>query len=105
MDISIYTTKDGDISVDVKVEGETVWLSLNQISKLFERDKSVIAKHIKNIFKLNELERNAVVANFATTASDGKTYFVKYANRKRINHQASNESYNHVKLLLRAYNL
>jgi DNA ligase (NAD+) len=53
---------------------ETFWLSLNQISNLFERDKSVISRHIKNIFKNKELDKNAVVAFFATTANDGKTY-------------------------------
>lgn len=53
---------------------------LDQMTKLFGRDKSVISRHIKNIFEDNELKRDSVVANFATTASDGKTYHVDYYN-------------------------
>ena len=59
---------------------DTVWLSLNQMADLFERDKSVISRHLHNVFKDNELIRNSVVANFATTAVDGKTYQVEYFN-------------------------
>ncbi|HPA57500.1 MAG TPA: RhuM family protein, partial [bacterium] len=62
------------------LENETVWLSLDQIANLFERDKSTVSRHIKNIFKENELEKNSVIANFATTAADGKTYSVDYYN-------------------------
>jgi len=79
-EIKIYKTAEGKTSIEVKVEKETVWLSLNQVSELFERDKSVISRHINNIFKEGELERNSVVANFATTARDGKTYHVDYFN-------------------------
>ena len=68
------------LSVHLDPQDETVWLSLNQISELFQRDKSVIAKHIKNIFKNEELDRNSVVAFFATTAADGKTYNVEHFN-------------------------
>lgn len=57
-----------------------VWLTLDQMSTLFQRDKSTISRHIKNIFNEGELERNSVVAKFATTASDGKTYQVDYYN-------------------------
>ncbi len=57
---------------------ETVWLSLNQIATLFERDKSVISKHLKNIFEEGEIARESVVARNATTAADGKTYQVEY---------------------------
>ena len=60
--------------------GETCWLSLNQLADLFQRDKSVISRHIKNIFDEGELVRKAVVANFATTATDGKTYQVDHYN-------------------------
>ena len=62
----------------------TLWLSLNQISELFQRDKSVISKHLKNIFEDAELERDAVVANHATTAADGKVYQVDYYNLEAI---------------------
>ena len=57
---------------------ETVWLALDQLAMLFDRDKSTISRHIKNIFDENELSRYSVVANFATTARDGKQYNVDY---------------------------
>ncbi len=76
----IYQTPDGETELNVKVEKETVWLSLNQIAMLFDRDKSVISRHISNVFKEGELEVNSVVANYATTAADGKTYLVDYYN-------------------------
>jgi len=65
-------------SVEVRLEGETLWLSLQQLADLFGRDKSVISRHLKNVFDTNELERSSVVAKNATTASDGKTYQVEY---------------------------
>ncbi|MDP2688401.1 MAG: virulence protein RhuM/Fic/DOC family protein [Aequorivita sp.] len=68
------------MDVQVKFDNETVWLSLNQISELFDKDKSVISRHIKNVFKEGELERDSVVAKNATTASDGKTYQVEFFN-------------------------
>jgi hypothetical protein len=68
------------IEVKLDESNETFWLSLNQISELFERDKSVISRHLKNIFKENELYKNSVVAFFATTAADGKTYQVEHFN-------------------------
>lgn len=79
-DIIIYQTNDGLTKVDVKFEGETVWLSLDQMATLFQRDKSTISRHIKNIFEEQELTRESVVANYATTASDGKKYQVDYYN-------------------------
>ncbi|NTU46674.1 hypothetical protein HGA88_03530 [Candidatus Roizmanbacteria bacterium] len=79
-EIILYKTLDGTTALDVHLEDETVWLSLDQISQLFSRDKSVISRHIKNIFSDRELERDSVVANFATTASDGKIYQVDYYN-------------------------
>ncbi|NLR61077.1 cytochrome C biogenesis protein CycH [Chitinophaga polysaccharea] len=78
--ILIYQTVDGEATIDVKLEDETVWLSLNHIAELFSRDKSVISRHISNIFKENELEKNSVVAKNATTGADGKTYQVEYFN-------------------------
>jgi len=79
-EIIIYTTEDGKETFEVNLKEETVWLSLNQISKLFERDKSVISRHIKNVFETEELNRESVVAKFATTATDGKVYKVDYYN-------------------------
>ncbi len=78
--IIIYETNDGAINIDVKVDKDTVWLSLNQISSLFNRNKSTISRHIKNIFESDELEQHSVVAFFATTAIDGKSYNVEYYN-------------------------
>lgn len=79
-EIVIYKAKDGHIELDVNLANDTVWLSLSQISSLFGRDKSVISRHISNVFKINELSKNSVVAEFATTAADGKTYMVDYYN-------------------------
>ena len=79
-EIVIYKAKDGHVELNVSLSEETVWLSLNQISELFGRDKSVISRHLTNIFKNNELDKISVVATFATTAADGKTYQVDYYN-------------------------
>ena len=76
----MYTTEDGLTKIEVTLEEDTVWLSLEQMAELFQRDKSTISRHIKNIFADGELNRNSVVANFATTAADGKTYQVDYYN-------------------------
>jgi len=64
-----------DIEVRMDEERETFWLSLNQISKLFERDKSLVFRHLKNIFRDKELDKVSVVAFFATTAADGKELY------------------------------
>ena len=72
-EILIYQTEDGLTKIEVELREETVWLSLDRMAELFQRDKSTVSRHIKNIFAEGELERNAVVANFATTATDGKT--------------------------------
>jgi len=79
-EILIYQTEDGLTKIDVNIHDETVWLSIDQTAELFQRDKSTILRHIKNVFEDGELVRNSVVANFATTASDGKTYQVDYYN-------------------------
>lgn len=76
----MYTTEDGLTKIEATFVNDTVWLSLEQMSELFQRDKSTISRHIKNIFTEGELNREAVVAKFATTASDGKTYQVDYYN-------------------------
>ena len=80
----LYQTEDGQTKIDVKIEGETVWLTQSQMVELFQRDKSVISKHIKNVFVEGELNEKAVVAFFATTAADGKTYDVAYYNLDMI---------------------
>lgn len=79
-EILLYQTEDGRTRIQVRLQMETAWLSLKQMSELFQRDKSVISRHIRNIFKEGELQREAVVAEHATTASDGKTYQVEHFN-------------------------
>jgi len=76
-DLILYQTEDGQTRLQVRLEGETVWLSLNQLADLFRRDKSVISRHIKNVFEERELVRDSVIAESATTAADGKTYQVE----------------------------
>ena len=78
--IIMYTTEDGLTKIETTFDEDTVWLSLDQMAELFQRDKSTISRHIKNIFEEGELQRNSVVAKFATTASDGKTYQVDHYN-------------------------
>ncbi len=72
-EVIMYQTDDGQTKIEVTFEDETAWLSLKDMTELFQRDKSVISRHIKNIFAEGELDENSVVANFATTAADGKT--------------------------------
>lgn len=82
-DIKIYQVEDGKTEIQVKLHNETVWLNLMQISELFERDKSVISRHINNIYKENEIDRVATVANFATVQTEGNrkiNRFVDYYN-------------------------
>jgi len=82
----LYQSDELAERIEVKIDEEksTFWLSLNQIADLFERDKSVVSRHLKKIFKDEELDKNAVVAFFATTASDGKTYNVEHFNLDAI---------------------
>ncbi len=78
--VEIYQSEDGRTEIDVRLKEDSVWLNLNQMSELFQRDKSVISRHIRNIFKEQELIKSSVVAKNATTASDGKLYDVDYYN-------------------------
>ena len=73
-EIIIYQTEDGHTKIDVKFEDETVWLTQAQLCELYQTSKSNISEHIKHIFEEGELEENAVVRKFRTTASDGKNY-------------------------------
>jgi len=70
-DIVLYKTKDGRVALDVRLERETLWLSLNEIADLFGRDKSVISRHLRNVFSSNELKRGPTVAFFATVQHEG----------------------------------
>lgn len=83
-EIIIYKTSKNEVGLKVKLDKETVWLSLDQLAVLFGRDKSVISRHIKNIFQDKELDQKSVIANFATTAADGKIYQVDYYNLDAI---------------------
>ncbi|MBQ7533266.1 MAG: virulence RhuM family protein [Bacteroidales bacterium] len=75
--VVIYRSKDGTIQLEVQLYNNTVWMNRQQLATLFERDVKTIGKHIKNALN-EELKGFSVVANFATTASDGKTYQVEY---------------------------
>jgi hypothetical protein len=83
-EVLLYEGPDGQVRVDVRLEQETVWLSLNQMAELFGRDKSVISRHLRTVVATGELEREAVVAKNATTAADGKTYQVEFFNLDAI---------------------
>ena len=72
--------RSGGAAIDVRLDGETAWLSLNQLATLLGRDKSTISRHIANVFGEGELQRASVVAEVATTAADGKTYRVEHFN-------------------------
>ena len=76
----IYQSEDGSIKIDVRFEQDTVWLTQAQMCMLFGRDKSTISRHIKNVFEEGELDISSVVAEYATTATDGKVYQVDYYN-------------------------
>ncbi|NMG15007.1 virulence protein RhuM/Fic/DOC family protein [Aromatoleum bremense] len=79
----VFFEAEGE-SIQVRIEQETVWLSQEQIARLFERDRSVITKHLRNVFREGELDEAAVCANFARTASDGKTYQTRFFNLDAI---------------------
>jgi hypothetical protein len=76
-EIIIYQTEDGRSALDIRLEKETLWLSLNQISELFDRDKSVISRHLKNIFSESELDSQLTVAFFATVQKEGKRKVIR----------------------------
>ena len=82
--IILYQTQDGESKIEVTLANETVWLTADQMAELFQRNKSTISRHIKNVFEEGELQHDSVVAFFATTASDGKKYQVAYYNLDMI---------------------
>lgn len=77
-EIVIYQTPDGKVVLDVRLEQESLWLSLNQLSALFERDKSVISRHLRNIYREGELERASTVAKNATVQTEGERSVVRH---------------------------
>jgi hypothetical protein len=76
----LYQTEDGRTRLQVRLQDETVWLTQAQMAELFQRERSVITKHIRNLFAEGELVEKAVCANYAQTAADGKTYQTVYYN-------------------------
>lgn len=76
----LYSTDDGDAELEIRLIDESVWLSLDQMSNLFQRNRTVINRHVNNIFKEGELVRDSVSARYATTAADGKSYNVAHFN-------------------------
>jgi hypothetical protein len=89
-EILLYQTADGEAKIEVRLENETVWLSLDKMAELFQRNKSTISRHIKNVFEEGELDAKMVVAKFATTTQHGaisdktQTHFVEYYNLDMI---------------------
>ena len=79
-EITFYQLDNGKTEIEVTIDQDTVWLNLTQLTELFQRDKSVISRHLNNIFIESELVKKAVVAKNATTARDGKIYQVDYYN-------------------------
>ena len=67
----LYQTPDGDSQIEVKLQNDTVWLSLDQMAELFQRNKSTISRHIKNVLEDGELQEEATIANFATVQNEG----------------------------------
>lgn len=78
--ILIYQTEDGKTKIETRLENETVWLTQAQLCELFQKSKSTISEHIKNVFEEGELDEISVVRNFRTTAADGKSYETNYYN-------------------------
>jgi len=83
-DFLLYTSPKGDVKVEVILNNETVWLSQKSIAQLYGVDRTVITKHLKNIFKSGELEENSVCAKIAHTADDGKKYDTQFYNLDAI---------------------
>ncbi|MEX2398421.1 MAG: RhuM family protein, partial [Candidatus Saccharimonadales bacterium] len=83
-DFLLYNTPDGSVQIEVFFEGDTVWLTQAKIAELFGVDRTVITKHLKNIFDSKELDSDSVSAKIAHTASDGKNYKTKFYNLDAI---------------------
>ena len=80
----LYTAGTSAVTIEVYFKDETVWLTQKALANLFDVDRTVITKHLRNIFKEGELAENSVCANFAHTAADGKTYQTRYYNLDAI---------------------
>jgi len=82
--IALYQTPEGRINIEVLYANENIWLPQKRIAELFDVDRSVVTKHLKNIFSDNELEKDSVCAKFAHTAEDGKEYQTKFYSLEAI---------------------
>lgn len=82
--IIIYQSSDGAATLEVRLDHETVWLTQDQMAELFGRERSVITKHLRNVFKEGELEEDSVRAKYAHTAADGKEYLTQFYNLDAI---------------------
>lgn len=82
--VLLYQTEDGKSQIEVSLKDDSVWLSIDQMAELFQRNKSTISRHIKGVLESGELTADSVVAFFATTAADGKNYNVAYYNLDMI---------------------
>ena len=87
--IILYQEPNGKTALDVRLEGETLWLTQKQLSELFQTERSVITKHLGNIFRSGELDKLSVCAKFAHTADDGKTYQSTFYNLDAISQLAT----------------
>lgn len=83
-DIIMYNKPDGSVNVEILVQDETLWMQQSRIAELFDVDRTVISKHLKNIFAEGELDENSVCAKIAHTAADGKKYNTKFYNLDAI---------------------
>ena len=84
VDFLVFTRDAGEDGIEVRIQNHDVWLTQKAISRLFDVNRSVVTKHLKNIFENNELDENSVCAKFAQTADDGKTYQYKFYNLSAI---------------------
>jgi hypothetical protein len=82
--VVLYKTVDGSVAMDVRLQGETVWLTQKQMSELFVTERSVVTKHLRNIFQSKELDEKSVSAKIAHTAEDGKKYLTAFYNLDAI---------------------
>ena len=83
-EIIIYRAEDNTVQLDVRMENETVWLNLNQMAMLFDRDKSVISRHIRDVFRERELSKEATVAKNATVQIEGGRAVVRCSATKKM---------------------
>ena len=83
-DVVFYKKDNGDTNIELLINGETLWVSQKTMAEIFDIDRTVITKHLKNIFNDRELDKNRVCAKFAHTANDGKTYNTEFYNLDAI---------------------